>query len=71
MGRFGRVATVGAATAVAVAATALPAGAGMLKVGDAFPVWELTDDRGARITSADLAGGRYLVWFYPKASTPG
>ena len=45
--------------------------AAMLAVGDSFPDWELTDDRGAQISSADLAGGRYLIWFYPKASTPG
>jgi peroxiredoxin len=43
----------------------------MLAVGDPFPVWELTDDHDALISSADLAGGRYLVWFYPKALTPG
>jgi peroxiredoxin Q/BCP len=60
-----------AAAAVASASATIPAVAAMLTVGDAFPAWELTDDRGARISSADLAGDRYLVWFYPKASTPG
>ena len=43
----------------------------MLAVGESFPVWELTDDHDALISSADLAGGRYLIWFYPKAMTPG
>lgn len=68
---FGRAATLAAAVAVVLVSVAGPAAAAMLKVGDVFPFWELTDDRGARISSADLAGNRYLLWFYPKASTPG
>src|SRR5689334_19902938 len=47
------------------------AGAAMLKVGDPFPVWDLADQTGARVSSSSLAGTTYLMWFYPKAMTPG
>ena len=45
--------------------------AGMLKPGDAFPAWKLTDQAGKEVSSADLAGTTYLLWFFPKAMTPG
>ncbi len=45
--------------------------AGMLKAGDAFPAWQLTDQTGAKVSSADFAGKTYLLWYYPKAMTPG
>jgi peroxiredoxin Q/BCP len=45
--------------------------AAMLKVGDRFPAWELVDQTGATVGSQDLAGRRYLLWFYPRAMTPG
>ena len=47
------------------------AGAAMLKAGDKFPAWQLVDQSGATVSSTDLAGRRYLLWFYPKAMTPG
>jgi len=53
-----------------VAAAGAAAGA-MLRQGDAFPTWELPDQRGALVTSTGLAGQRYLLWFYPRAMTPG
>lgn len=43
----------------------------LLKVGDTFPPWTLPDQTGAPVSSADLAGKSYLLWFYPKAMTPG
>ena len=43
----------------------------LLKVGDTFPDWTLPDHTGATVSSADLAGKTYLLWFYPKAMTPG
>src|SRR6202051_4552310 len=43
----------------------------MLQPGSVFPAWELTDDTGAKVTSHDLAGKEYLLWFFPKAMTPG
>lgn len=43
----------------------------MLKPGDPFPTWRLTDHTGATVSSQDLAGTTYLLWYYPKALTPG
>ena len=31
----------------------------------------MRDQTGATVTSQDLAGKTYLLWFYPKAATPG
>jgi hypothetical protein len=45
--------------------------AAMLNPGDPFPDWKLSDHTGTPVSSADLAGKKYLLWFYPKASTPG
>ena len=53
-----------------VLAAPLHAGA-LLAPGDAFPTWTLTDQAGASVSSHDLAGKTYLLWFYPKAMTPG
>lgn len=44
---------------------------GMLKPGDQFPSWELVDHTGAKVSSASLSGKTYLLWYYPKAMTPG
>lgn len=52
-------------------AGAIPARAALLKVGDPFPAWSLRDQTGAVVTSQSLAGKPYLLWFYPKAQTPG
>jgi peroxiredoxin Q/BCP len=45
--------------------------AGMLKPGDTFPAWQLPDQAGATVSSSDFAGKTYLLYFYPKAMTPG
>ena len=45
--------------------------AGMLKPGDAFPAWKLTDQAGKEVSSTELAGTTYLLYFFPKAMTPG
>jgi len=47
------------------------AGADMLQPGDTFPSWTLPDQTGKPVSSADLAGKTYLLWFFPKAMTPG
>jgi len=47
-----------------------PAG-GLLAAGDAFPAWNLIDHTGKQVSSGDLTGTKYLLWFYPKAMTPG
>ena len=43
----------------------------LLTAGASFPVWELSDHTGASVRSRDLAGKTYLLWFYPRAQTPG
>jgi peroxiredoxin Q/BCP len=43
----------------------------MLKVGDRAPAFELESDAGEKVSSRDLAGKRYVIYFYPKDSTPG
>ena len=44
---------------------------GLLGTGDPFPAWSMTDHTGRTVTSAQLAGTTYLLWFYPKAMTSG
>lgn len=56
---------------VASLAFASVAAASLLSPGDAFPAWEAKDHTGAAVSSKDLAGRTYLLWFYPKAQTPG
>lgn len=60
-----------AVTALVLALTSSPVRADMLQAGDAFPSWALPDQTGKTVSSADLAGKTYLLWFYPKAMTPG
>jgi peroxiredoxin Q/BCP len=43
----------------------------MLKAGDRVPDFQLPADNGRTISSAELAGKRYLLYFYPKDDTPG
>ena len=43
----------------------------MLQLGDAAPDFTLPADGGRTITSAELAGKPYVIYFYPKDSTPG
>jgi len=66
-----RVTRRAVAIAVALAALAGTAEATMLKVGDPFPSWKLPDHTGKTVASSDLAGKTYLLWYYPKAMTPG
>lgn len=54
-----------------LAMTGLARAGAMLKAGDAFPAWQLVDQTGAKVASTDLAGKTYLLYFYPKAMTPG
>jgi peroxiredoxin len=44
---------------------------GMLAEGDSFPAWTATSQEGKPVSSADYEGRAYLLWFYPKAMTPG
>ena len=42
-----------------------------LTAGDRAPDFALTDDRGGRVSLADLRGRRTIVYVYPAALTPG
>jgi thioredoxin-dependent peroxiredoxin len=43
----------------------------MLKVGDQLPQFEGTNQDGVTINSKNLIGRKLVVFFYPKANTPG
>ncbi|HSD11226.1 MAG TPA: peroxiredoxin [Candidatus Binatia bacterium] len=57
--------------AVFLVVLAANAQAKMLKPGEPFPSWKMKDHTGAFVSSSDLAGKTYLLWFYPKAMTSG
>lgn len=42
-----------------------------LEPGDRAPAFELTSDTGERVSSADLADKKLVIYFYPRAFTPG
>lgn len=42
-----------------------------LDVGDAAPAFALSDQRGRQVRLEDLRGRKVLVYFFPKADTPG
>ncbi len=54
-----------------MALTTSAGAADLPEAGAAFPTWSLQDHRGKTISSSDLAGSSYVLWFYPKAMTPG
>jgi len=43
----------------------------MLEPGQPFPAFELPAHDGTTVSSADLEGTPYLLFFYPKADTGG
>jgi len=43
----------------------------MLKVGTKAPAFSLLSDEGNEVALKDFAGRRVLLFFFPKASTPG
>tara|TARA_Y100000590_G_C15701393_1_gene1006930 strand:+ start:439 stop:570 length:132 start_codon:yes stop_codon:yes gene_type:complete len=43
----------------------------MLKVGDKAPDFSLQNQNGEIISLSDFKGKNVLIWFFPKASTPG
>lgn len=43
----------------------------MLDAGAAAPPFEIDDHRGERVSLAGLAGRYVVLWFFPKADTPG
>jgi peroxiredoxin Q/BCP len=46
-------------------------GAAMLQAGDPIPEFNLMSTDGAQVSSAGLAGRRYVLYLYPKDDTPG
>jgi peroxiredoxin Q/BCP len=45
--------------------------AAMLTIGDPAPPFTLRDQDGAAVSLEDLRGSWVLLWWYPKAATPG
>jgi peroxiredoxin Q/BCP len=43
----------------------------MLKPGDPAPDFEAVDHNGNTVRLRDLRGRKVVLWFYPKADTPG
>ncbi len=43
----------------------------MLEVGTKAPDFTLPDQDGNDVSLSDYAGKKVVLWFYPKASTPG
>ena len=43
----------------------------LIAVGQQAPAFELTSQDGKRVTLDDYAGKYVLLWWYPKADTPG
>ena len=44
---------------------------GTLKIGDTAPAFSLSDQNGKTMSLKDFKGQRVVVYFYPKALTPG
>lgn len=42
-----------------------------LEVGAQCPAFRALNTEGVFVTEADLKGKRTVLWFYPRASTPG
>ena len=43
----------------------------MLEVGTKAPGFNVVDHNGNAVTLSDFAGKTVVLWFYPKADTPG
>jgi len=43
----------------------------MLKVGDPAPEFTVQDHEGRTVRLSDYKGKDVILWFYPKADTPG
>lgn len=43
----------------------------LLDVGTPAPGFSLPDHHGATVSLSDLRGGWVLLWWYPRADTPG
>jgi thioredoxin-dependent peroxiredoxin len=43
----------------------------MVKESDKAPAFTLPDDRGRQVSLSDFAGKKLVLFFFPKADTPG
>ncbi len=43
----------------------------MLEIGSKAPDFTLQDQDGNEVSLSGLKGQKVVLWFYPKASTPG
>ena len=43
----------------------------MLKVGDEAPDFTLTNTDNKSVSLSDFSGKKLILWFFPKANTPG
>jgi thioredoxin-dependent peroxiredoxin len=43
----------------------------MLKIGDKAPDFTLQSDEGKHVSLQDFLGKRVILFFFPKANTPG
>ncbi len=43
----------------------------MLKIGDKAPDFTLLDSDENSVSLSDFKGQRVVLWFFPRASTPG
>ena len=43
----------------------------MLSIGSSAPEFQLSDQDGNSVNIKDFEGQKVLLWFYPRASTPG
>ncbi len=43
----------------------------MLEVGSKAPGFTLPDQDGNEVSLGDFSGEKVVLWFFPKASTPG
>lgn len=43
----------------------------MLKAGDVAPDFTASTHEGTELSLSSLRGKKVLLWFYPKADTPG
>lgn len=43
----------------------------MLKTGEKAPEFRLQTDAGGEVSLGDLKGKSFLLYFFPKADTPG
>ena len=43
----------------------------LLSPGDSAPAFTLSDQHGTEVSLGDFAGKKLVIFFYPKALTPG